>query len=410
MGRMKEWMAREMAQGFDSRDTRVCRNCVEDEALRSFIRREGESGYKCSYCKHKASKTTISFNDFTRHVLTAIETEWGDANNEGVPYDEGEYAGQTYDSYDLLHDELDIGFKEDSLRDDLVSSLGDHVWCQRNFFELEPNQALSAGWREFTNVVKHESRYVFLRRPDTRKWRGSEEIPPADFLDAFSSVVSDCGLYTTLKSGTEICRLRVHGQKDIFTKAVELGAPPANLARTANRMSAAGITAFYGAFDRETAIAETAISVSAGSVATLGRFKLLKDLYLVDFTDVPRMPSIFEPNSRSMRHGLLFLYRFLDDFTSPILKDGREHIEYVPTQVIAEYLRFVHRGNKLRPIDGILYNSARHKGAQACVLFFGPDGSCDPGDENDAAALVLQSVEPIELTVKKKAKKKSAGN
>jgi hypothetical protein len=325
-----------------------------------------------------------------------------------VPYDEGEYAGRTYDSYDLLHGELDIGFKEDSLRDDLVSSLGDHVWCRRNFFELEPNHALSAGWREFSNVVKHESRYVFLRRADTRKWRGSEEIAPADFLDAFSSVVSDCGLYTTLESGTEICRLRVHDPKENFAKAVELGAPPANLARTANRMSAAGITAFYGAFDRETAIAETAISVAAGSVATLGRFKLLKDLYLVDFTDVPRIPSIFEPNSRAKRHGLLFLYRFLDDFTSPILKDGREHIEYVPTQVIAEYLRFVHRGKKQQPIDGILYNSARNEGAQACVLFLGPDGSCDPGEENDAAALVLHSVEAIELTVKKKAPKKAA--
>ena len=36
---------------------------------------------------------------------------------------------------------------------------------------------------------------------------------------------------------------------------------------------------------------------------------------------------------------LLFMNKFLHDFSSPIERDDRIHIEYVPTQVITEYLR-----------------------------------------------------------------------
>lgn len=398
MGRAKAWAMEQEEQGFNSNNTRVCTRCIEDYALRDYIKQEGETGSQCSYCNTKAQgKRTIPFDDFVQRILDGIETEWGDPNNEGVAWEHG-WVGDVQDSYDLLTEELHIGFVNKSLFHDVQSSLVDRQWCQKNFYELEPHQALSSGWREFTKVVKHESRYVFFRREDARaEWRGSEEIPPSDFLDALGSVISKCRLYTKLIAGTTICRLRLHAPGERFTKARELGSPPPEVARFANRMSAAGITAFYGAFDRETAIAETAISLHEPKEATLGNFRLLKDLHLVDFTKLPPIPSVFEQNSRSKRNGIIFLRNFLRDFTAPIQKDGREHIEYVPTQVVAEYLRFVHRDRKGRRIDGILYPSARHEGANACVIFIGPDSACDAGGEDDVKVVILDSVETFKL-------------
>lgn len=398
MGRAKAWAMEQAAQGFDSKDTRVCSRCVDEYALRGFIKKTGEPGHLCSYCDAEAQgEKSVAFYDFIRRVLKGMETEWGDPNDEGVGWEHG-WVGDVRDTYDLLTEELDIGFRTDGLFKDALSSLSDRQWCQRNFYELKPHQALSAGWNEFTRVVKHESRYVFFRREDPRaEGRGSEEIPPSYFLDALSSVISRCGLYTKLNAGTTVLRLRVHELGKKFTKAHELGPPPPTLAKYPNRMSAAGISAFYGAFDRETTIAETTNSMNEPKSATLGHFKVLKDLYLIDFTKLPSIPSIFESASRARRHGIYFLRSFLEDFAAPTEKDGREHIEYVPTQVVSEYLRFIHRGPKNQPINGILYKSSRQAGTNACVLFIGPDGVCDPGNEGGKNVLMLESVETFEL-------------
>ncbi|WP_146060416.1 RES domain-containing protein [Amycolatopsis sp. CA-128772] len=67
----------------------------------------------------------------------------------------------------------------------------------------------------------------------------------------------------------------------------------------------------------------------------------------------------------SQRYDLVFLHRFAADLGKPIALDGREHIEYVATQVVTEYLRFV----SSNAVDGILYRSAQNDGV-CCVLFY----------------------------------------
>lgn len=390
----------QMEQGFNSVNTHVCTNCIEDYALRNFISESGENNAdeRCSYCEAgEQGDRVVEFDDFILKILEGIESEWGDPNNETVGW-EGGWVGEVLDSYDLLTDNLDIGFESEELLRDVNESLSDRQWCQKNFYELTPHQALLAGWRDFTKVIKHEARYVFFRREDARaKWRGAEEIPPSEFLDALGDVIDKCNLYTALEIGTSLCRLRVHAPGEKFTKARDIGSPPPQFARTSNRMSAAGISAFYGAFERETAIRETATGLVEPAWATLGNFRVVRELRLVDFTKLPDTPSIFDSEFREMLPGLRFLRGFLTDFTASVVKDGREHIEYVPTQVVAKYLRFIHHDHDDRPIDGILYKSARHDGAYACVLFFGPEGACDLGEETRDTALVLESAETFEL-------------
>ncbi len=75
-----------------------------------------------------------------------------------------------------------------------------------------------------------------------------------------------------------------------------------------------------------------------------------------------------------MRSPLLFLHGFRRDITKPIERDGREHIEYVPTQVVTEYLRLVYRlpEEDAPSLDGLVFTSAR-SGGKSVVLFLDND-------------------------------------
>lgn len=398
MGRAKAMMMEEQAQGFYSMKTRVCANCIDEDALREFILQEGETGEPCSYCDaSEQNEATVEFNDFVKKILTGIRSEWGNPSDEGVGWEQG-WVGDVQDTYDVLTENLEIEFANQSLFNDVVFSLRDNEWCRKNFYELPLHKALLYGWEEFTNVVKYVSRYVFLNRNDSSsEYRGSEEIPPSDFLYTFGEVLSRCNLLSDLATGTPLYRLRTHSKNETLNSAAELGAPPNTVAVISNRMSAAGIAAFYGAFKVETAIAETCSAVTEPTSATVGHFKTIRNLCVADFTKLPEIPSVFVPNSHLMRHSVLFLRDFLRDFTAPIEKDGREHIEYVPTQIVAEYLRFIYRAPDGRPIDGIIYESSRNEGSKACVLFIGPEGTCDPGQEVKSTIAVLESYETFEL-------------
>ncbi|PPC97259.1 MAG: hypothetical protein CTY35_07530 [Methylotenera sp.] len=397
MGRIKSYIIEEEARGFYSKDTYVCTRCIDDTALKIFIKKEGSKEHICDYCDNTRRKKTVPFNKFIQFFLDGLNSEWGDPNDEGVPWEQG-WVGAVSDSYDIINDELDLDFATEALRQDVLDSLSDKQWCQKDFYQLSPQDALKAGWKEFVNVVKHKARFVFFRLEDSHdKFHGFEEIPPSYFLDELGDVINKCRLYKKLPIGTDILRMRFHAPDKQFKLATELGAPPTESARFPNRMSASGISAFYGAFDNETLIAESRNQGDEHKTATIGVFESRRELLLVDFTNIPKRPSIFRPNSRRLRHGLIFIRKLIEDLTAPIKKDGREHIDYVPTQIVAEYLRFIHRRNGNLKIDGILYESARNPGSKACVLFIDNDDARDIGHESESTVLSLKSTERIEL-------------
>jgi hypothetical protein len=69
-------------------------------------------------------------------------------------------------------------------------------------------------------------------------------------------------------------------------------------------------------------------------------------------------PSILDGDEQNLyRAATGFLHEFTDDLTKPIAKDGREHIEYVPPQVVTEYVRYRLQQHVGRPVHGILYRS-----------------------------------------------------
>ncbi|WP_247832934.1 RES family NAD+ phosphorylase [Bradyrhizobium sp. 200] len=147
-----------------------------------------------------------------------------------------------------------------------------------------------------------------------------------------------------------------------------LGPPPADHAIKTNRMSPPGVAMTYAAEDRDTALAETADE--AGTYA-IGEFTNDRELLILDLTRLPDVPSVFTELPDTIgdpRPQLGFLHSISREISRPIARDDRVHVEYVPTQIVTEYVRTAVTIGK-RKVDGIRYNSSRHHAATALVLF-----------------------------------------
>jgi hypothetical protein len=159
-------------------------------------------------------------------------------------------------------------------------------------------------------------------------------------------------------------------------------------------MSPTGIPIFYAAEEAETAESEAraAETVSERNTVTLGLFEATRDLRLVDLCAIPAPSGLFDEARAHLRPILRFLAEFAQEASGPVRRDGREHPEYVPTQVFAEWLRFEFSADGKR-IDGIRYRSAQADGV--CIaLFIGP-GSAAESDEDPTAEQVLRHTNTI---------------
>lgn len=151
----------------------------------------------------------------------------------------------------------------------------------------------------------------------------------------------------------------------------ELGPPPGRLGRS-NRMNAAGIRAFYGAYDVQTCISE--LRPIVGSEVMFAEFALARDVVVLDttrFSLAPRELNLFAQDHVRRLTQWRFMQRFMSEIARPISPDD-EPFDYVPTQIVAEYLNRVHQvriGRSPRMIDGILYRSAqRPEGINVVLL------------------------------------------
>lgn len=146
-------------------------------------------------------------------------------------------------------------------------------------------------------------------------------------------------------------------EKILVTPDSELGPPPHQFSG-ANRMSARGISVFYGASSVETAISE--IRPPVGSNVVCAKFNIIRPLRLLNllaFEDILDKGSMLDPDYIRRREQAAFLRTLTDSIVKPVLP-GEEGFSYIRTQVIAEYLA----GSEKLNLDGILYPSVQLEG------------------------------------------------
>ena len=104
----------------------------------------------------------------------------------------------------------------------------------------------------------------------------------------------------------------------------------------------------------------------------IGCFETRRPARILDLTNIPRIPSLFQATPDSLefrpREVLDFLNHIAKEISKPIQRDNRFHINYIPTQIITEYIRS-RLSNGSDKIDGIKYASAVHPGHASYVIF-----------------------------------------
>lgn len=366
MGRMKELLIETEERGYgEPPETLVCENCFSDEGLIELIIDSGKEGF-CSYCK-KRSLTVLPLAQVISHIMESIVTEWRDAADSGTPYitREGGYQGPVVDTYDLLNDEEPIEANHQELADDINNTIYDGLWARPFSMPFEED-AVHEDWDVLVNIIQHHIRFITFHDSASEIFNNKYWVynDPRSAIEQIANAIKRLKLIYTLPQGSPIYRARFSEIDKYFTSASDLGTVPFKLAKQANRMSPVGIPMFYGALDSETAKAE--LDAHKSGFINYGEFYASRDLILIDFTQKISIPSIYS-SRRGLRSDIRLMNGFINDFSKPIKRDGSEHIEYIPTQVITEYLRYNYTHNSNR-IDGILYNSV-HNNKKACVIF-----------------------------------------
>ena len=369
MGYEKDRQIREWDQGWSLTDTTVCHRCLSDSYLREMAK-DNASEHECSYCERVSRKDPIAipFDELMGVIGEAVFQYYDHCENEAIAWDreDEQYVGTTYQTYELVHWEIPTPSDREDVLDDIVDSLGDNVWCDKNPYSLTGAERIFSSWEDFCNTVKHDTRY-FFDSTKTDEW--SEKIPVPAMLDELRDIIAEAGLIGAIPVGTQFYRVRPHKRSEPSDSWETLGSPPPQRA-VSNRMSAAGISVFYAGLDLATARAETTANLlpTDRRRLTAGMWTNTRPLNILDLTKLPIVPS-FYARVRYERDHLIFLQQFVEDITKPVTHDGREHIDYVPTQVLTEYFRHQYKLPDKARLDGIVYPSAQRKRGKSIVIF-----------------------------------------
>ncbi|MXX27675.1 MAG: RES family NAD+ phosphorylase [Caldilineaceae bacterium SB0668_bin_21] len=356
-------------------DKFVCVYCFKDPGLSNFIRKRAVSD-KCSFCCSRSQEfIAASIDDVSAYFLKCLFQEYDLAVSQ--LFQEGGWIGTFWSSEELAIDEINLEFpggNQDSLLPYLFGEYFDQDWCEEDAYGPNPQDRVYLSWNYFRKVIMHERRFFFLG--NGRETHVPEGYGPGEILHMISEYAQQIGLFTEVPSGTHLLRARREGCKRVLKEPQELGPPPVNKAIQSNRMSPAGIPMFYGCDDEETALKETA---SKPGFYAIGRFETRRPATLLDLSAIPSIPSLFDAipdcTEISPRRMLIFLDHVSREISRPIERSEKEHVEYVPTQVVTEFVRD-HVKWKGSRVDGIKYVSSVHPCHASYVLFAGQGNIC----------------------------------
>jgi len=359
-----------MGRSWSPPDKFVCPGCVADSFLKEKIA-QNLAKRKCDYCgRGGRGNIAAPVAAIMEHIGPTFHYYYADPDHAGVPYDEGGYAiSPNIRAEDGL---WAINLKcHDVLFADIARSIGnDMLWVEASggvWLGEHQNEFLSNEWKRFSQTIKHESRFFFSTLASTGQ-KFPSNYTPLEMLAEIGQMVSEMGMVQPWSAGTKLFRGRKREADATWPlDAKELGAPPNEKALT-QRMNPAGISYFYLAKEQETVLAEVERSIMPRQIA-MASFTLRRDLQLLDLANFPQIPSIFDQARRSEYESALFLISFANEISKPVKKDGLEHIEYIPSQIVSEYFAKIFRLNDGSPLDGMTYASAAFSGGGNIVLF-----------------------------------------
>ncbi|GEL72331.1 RES domain-containing protein [Myxococcus virescens] len=372
---------------------RICSDCVGESYLKAVIVARAELA-TCSYCENEGP--TEAIEDLAARVELAFESHYRRTSTEpdGFEYmmskdPESSYEWERHGEpvVDVIAEAAGIELEpaEDirAILDERTSSHDPRdAWEEPPFdseAQYEParlsDAELQMDWGDFEKSLKTEARYFS---------RSAEKILAATF-HGIDGLRDRSGRPALVEAGPgqsidALFRARVFQSDEKLEAALrhpekELGPPPSAIA-PGLRMNSRGISVFYGTNTPATALAE--VRPPVGSQVVVGKFSLLRPLRLLDLTvlrNIYVMGSDFDPEFIGKLKHAMFLEHLSHRITMPIMPDD-EAIEYLPTQVIADYLASMDAPS----IDGIIYPSAQASSGQLNIVLFHKSARVQPSE------------------------------
>ena len=328
----------------------------------------------CSFCQSTGTGIAIDFFEFMGLIKEGLFHLYEVGSEVGNP-PTGGGDGRVWMDYTEVASEHcweAVGSDNDEVRYAIFKAI------ENALGEIDPNWtyvdnsfprlALEYGWRGFKRSQSD---------PD---FESNWILDPDDFLGKLQQILTWMpGVMRDLPIGSAFWRARPYsGTHPSFTlTGRDLGSAPSSSAK-ANRMSAAGVSMFYGAELLSTSVEEVKYGTSTAAAA--GRFVSAVPLRVVDLTEVTYEPSIFDANERNDYYAASFLAGFAFDISRPISDSDRD---YLPTQAVTTGIREI----PWDTINGIRFRSAVDPGGINYVLFFANE-ECGEADQ-DGAVLQL---------------------
>lgn len=358
-------------------DANVCYKCVDDSFLRSELQAAGKSD-TCHYC-HEA-RECVTLQHLSERIHDVLKTHFRLTPSEPIDVYERVLANEG--RWERSGDEVeDVIAEIAGLSQEIAAAVREYLSEQYDDYEAalqgegepyddlacyapqEPNDSsFRESWTAFRRDIQSRARFfnqyakealdhIFADISTLRDWQGTpaiRELAPTESLYRVRTARDDQELQDILKD-----------------PARGIGPPPSRNAR-AGRMNASGIAVFYGALDEETCIAESRAPV--GSYVFVGQFTVVRPLKLLDFgvlTNIYVDGSHFDPDYQTRCGRARFLQRLVDELSRPVMPHVEE-FQYLPTQVVAEYL-----ATYVEPrLDGIVFSSSQTANdGQNIVLF-----------------------------------------
>lgn len=347
-------------------DVYACVECVEDEFLKEIVRTNVASK-SCDYCGRKAQKPIAApVEAILEPIGNTVRYYFNDPTDAGLPWD----GGWVFDPTDTADVLLSLPLEcNDKLFEVIEAAFTNDAWIptwQGHWATSHPHESLKYSWNRFVHIVKHRIRYFFVTTVRTDQ-HDPDDRSPIRLLREIGRLTKRLKLIKALPKGVRLFRVREQIRSAIWDVAAEqMAAPPVEKA-SAGRMNPAGISYMYLAFELPTALAE--VLNKPPCAAAIAEFATQRKLRLLDLTALPEMPSVFDGRRRTEREALMFLYDFVDEISRPVEKDGREHVEYVPSQVVCEFFAHAFRTSGNRHLDGLIYPSSIRSGGRNIVLF-----------------------------------------
>lgn len=385
MGRFKNMMMEMEERGADFAGKYISPDCFSDFNLVKALTKLGNPG-KCSYSGNNG--VVVPMNDATDYVRRYILKYYDDPDqcdlylaNSFLDNDEENDKNSRFTSFgpylvpkkcacfddtaELL-EELDLYTEYDELNADLIEALGDHWWIEKEPFVIPLGDELNLKWKQFSDDVMHRQRFTFLSKKEFCGEPEHTDNGLFDILTEIESIITRHSLCKVIDKHTHLYRVRPLTE-NVAHEFKEITCPPDSAAKQ-NRMSPAGISMFYAAFDERTPLLEGSYKGDGKGWFLTGDFIPKKNLNVLDLTELPSPITFWLEGFEE----IAFLNAFHKEITRPIKRDNRIHSEYVPSQVFTESLRYMYKGVQL---DGMIYNSSL-VGKKNIVLFCNQEESC----------------------------------